>query len=59
MYTEVVMKEDLEHESMKEISWRSRISEDTPPLNTNLLQDLGHEGMTEAGKRIIEGQETL
>ena len=57
MYTEVVKKEDLERESMKEISRRSRLSEDKPPIAIPLFQELGYDGMTEAGNIIVKGRE--
>ena len=43
----------MERESTKEIGQRGRLSEDTPTLYMPLVQELGYDGMTEDGNRIL------
>ena len=49
----IVLKPELEKSSMKDISSRNRLSENSPPMTTPLVEQLGCDGMTDSGDKIL------
>eukprot|EP00957_Ditylum_brightwellii_P045893 3480903-Ditylum_brightwellii.AAC.1 len=45
----------MEQECMKEVARRSRMSEQSPSMQSPLVEELQHHGMTSYGDGILQG----